>query len=81
MYDAPERLNITRDAPPAMLTFGGGNHFCLGAHLARVELAEALTTLTQRLSHPRRTADAPWKPVIGISGPTELIVDYAPRPN
>lgn len=80
VYDAPERLNITRDAPPAMLTFGGGNHFCLGAHLARVELAEALTTLTQLLSHPRRATDAPWKPIIGISGPTELIVDYAPRP-
>jgi cytochrome P450 len=78
-YDTPGRLNITRDAPPAMLTFGGGNHFCLGAHLARVELAEALTAMTQLLSHPRRTADAPWKPVAGISGPTQLIVDYTPR--
>jgi cytochrome P450 len=81
VYDTPECLNITREAPPAMLTFGGGNHFCLGAHLARVELAEALAALTQMLSHPRRTADAPWKPVTGISGPTQLIVDYAPRPN
>jgi cytochrome P450 len=79
VYDTPGRLNITRDAPPAMLTFGGGNHFCLGAHLARVELAEALTAMTQLLSHPRRTADAPWKPVAGISGPTQLIVDYTPR--
>jgi cytochrome P450 len=79
VYDTPGRLNITRDAPPAMLTFGGGNHFCLGAHLARVELAEALIAMTQLLSHPRRTADAPWKPVAGISGPTQLIVDYTPR--
>jgi cytochrome P450 len=79
VYDTPGCLNITRDAPPAMLTFGGGQHFCLGAHLARVELAEALTTMTQLLSHPRRIADAPWKPVTGISGPTQLVVDYAPR--
>lgn len=81
VYHTPGRLNITRDAPPAMLTFGGGTHFCLGAHLARVELAEALVALTQLLSHPRRAGDARWKPVTGISGPTQLIVDYSPRPN
>jgi cytochrome P450 len=80
-YEAPERLDVTRDARPAMLTFGGGQHFCLGAHLARVELAEALTVMTRVLSRPHRFADAPWKPVTGISGPTQLIVDYAPRPN
>ncbi len=79
VYDAPDHLDITRDAPPAMLTFGGGNHFCLGAHLARVELAEALTALTRMLRCPRRSADAPWKPVAGISGPTQLIVDYTLR--
>jgi len=79
VYDTPGRLNITRDAPPAMLTFGGGNHFCLGAHLARVELAEALGAMTQLLSCPSRTTNAPWKPVTGISGPTQLVVDYCPR--
>jgi cytochrome P450 len=81
VYDTPDRLDITRDAPPAMLTFGGGTHFCLGAHLARVELAEALTPLTQMLSRPRRVAEAPWKPVAGISGPTQLIVEYSSRPS
>ncbi|MEE3064449.1 MAG: cytochrome P450 [Actinomycetota bacterium] len=78
-YDAPDRLDITRDGPPAMLTFGGGNHYCLGAHLARVELAEALAALAQMLTCPRRVGDAPWKPIAGISGPTQLVVDYLPR--
>ncbi|MCV7413274.1 cytochrome [Mycobacterium florentinum] len=80
-YDRPECLDITRDAAPAMLTFGGGSHFCLGAHLARVELAEALTVMTQMLSRPRLAADAPWKPISGISGPRRLIVDYTSRPS
>ena len=34
VYRDPDRLDITRDDPPAMLTFGGGAHYCLGTHLA-----------------------------------------------
>ena len=75
VYDEPDRLDITRDAPPAMLTFGGGIHYCLGAHLARIELAEALTVITRRMSNPRRGA-APWKPVTGITGPTALPIEF-----
>jgi cytochrome P450 len=81
VYETPERLDITRDATARMLTFGGGNHVCLGAHLARVELAEALIALTQQLGPPRRAVDTPWKPITGISGPTQLIVDYVRRPD
>ena len=79
VYDAPDRLDLTRPAPPAMLTFGGGAHFCLGAHLARVELAEALTVLTRTIGRPRRAAGGAWKPVTEISGPTQLVFDYGPR--
>jgi cytochrome P450 len=42
VYDEPDRFDITRKAAPAMLTFGGGIHYCLGAHLARIELAQAV---------------------------------------
>ena len=27
VYDDPDRFDITREAPPAILTFGGGVHF------------------------------------------------------
>jgi cytochrome P450 len=72
----PERLDITREDPPAMLTFGGGVHYCLGAHLARVELTEALRIITARLPNPRRSSPAPWKAITGITGPTTLPIEF-----
>ena len=76
VYDDPDRLDITREGPATMLTFGGGIHYCLGAHLARLELAEALTVITRRMPNPRRTGPAPWKPLIGITGPTTLPIEF-----
>ena len=75
-YDDPDRLDITREGPAPMLTFGGGAHYCLGAHLARIELAEALRVVTRRMPHTRRTGPAPWKPPAGISGPTSLPIAF-----
>ena len=76
VYDHPDRLDITRMAPPAMLTLGGGVHYCLGAHLARVELAEALRVITRRMPNLRRTGPAPWRPPTELSGPTTLPVEF-----
>ena len=69
IYDDPDRLDITRQGAAPMLTFGGGVHYCLGAHLARIELVEALRVITRRMPNARRTGPAPWKPLAGISGP------------
>jgi len=76
VYHNPDRLDITRDAPPGILTFGGGVHYCLGVHLARLELVEALRVITRRVPNPRRTGPAPWKPLTGISGPTTLPLEF-----
>jgi cytochrome P450 len=76
VYDNPDRLDITREDAPAMLTFGGGIHYCLGAHLARAELTQALTVMTQRLRNPRSTGPAPWKPLTGITGPATLPIEF-----
>jgi cytochrome P450 len=59
-----------------MLTFGGGMHYCLGAHLARIELAEALTTMARRMPNIRATGPVPWKSITGISGPASLAVEF-----
>jgi cytochrome P450 len=76
VYDDPDVFDIRREAPPAILTFGGGVHYCLGANLARMELAGALTVLARRMPNPRRIGPAPWKPMLGMSGPTKLIVEF-----
>ncbi|MGV0738411.1 cytochrome P450 [Mycobacterium syngnathidarum] len=76
IYSEPAKFDITRDDPPPILTFGGGAHYCLGANLARRELSEALKILTGRLHNPRRTGPAPWRPLLGMSGPTELPMEF-----
>lgn len=78
-YSDPERLDITRKGAPAVLTFGGGVHYCLGANLARLELAEGLKILARRLPDARRVGPAPWKPMLGMSGPKTLPVEFGPR--
>ncbi len=76
VYQQPDRLDITRDDPPAMLTFGGGVHYCLGSHLARLELTEALRVITRRMPNPRRTGPSPWKAISGITGPITVQLEF-----
>jgi cytochrome P450 len=57
VYDDPDRLDITREGAPAMPVFGGGVHYCLGANLARIELAEAITIMACRMPNIRCSDD------------------------
>lgn len=75
-YDTPDRLDITREGAAPIQTFGGGAHYCLGVHLARIELVEAMRVITRRMSNARRIGPAPWKPPAGISGPTSLPIAF-----
>jgi cytochrome P450 len=74
--DDPDRLDIRRADAPAIQTFGGGMHYCLGANLARLELAEALAVMTRRMPNARRTGPAPWKPVNALGGPITLPIEF-----
>jgi cytochrome P450 len=76
VYDDPDRVDITREGAPAILTFGGGVHYCLGANLARREIAEALNVLTGRLRNPRIAGPVPWKPIVSLSGPKSLPIAF-----
>jgi cytochrome P450 len=51
-------------------------HYCLGAHLARVELVEALRVITARMPNARRTGPAAWQLPTELSGPTTLPIEF-----
>jgi cytochrome P450 len=76
IYDDPDRVDITREGAPPILTFGGGVHYCLGANLARREIAEALNVMTARLRNPRIAGPVPWKPIVSLSGPKSLPIEF-----
>jgi cytochrome P450 len=72
----PDRLDISRRGGPPIQIFGGGMHYCLGANLARLELAQALAVMTRRMPNARRTGPAPWKPVNALGGPITLPIEF-----
>jgi cytochrome P450 len=47
-YPDPDTIRFDRDAPVSLI-FGGGPHYCLGAHLAKAELVIGLGALVRRL--------------------------------
>jgi hypothetical protein len=77
LYDRPDELDITRENIKH-LSFGGGIHFCLGAHLARMEAQLAFETLLERL--PNLKVDNPqgavWRPSFNHRGLTRLDVHW-----
>lgn len=48
VFDRPTSVDLTRE-PNKHLTFGYGTHYCLGAHLARLEIDVAISELFSRL--------------------------------
>jgi cytochrome P450 len=78
-FEDPQEFRIDRAANPH-LTFGQGIHFCLGASLARMEMAIGINTLLQEL--PRLEVAVPpqeleWHRVLILHGVERLPVRFA----
>ena len=76
VFDHADELDVTRDPNPH-LSFGHGMHFCVGAHLARMEMQVAIGTLFARFPETRLVvpADAvPWKVGSAVWGLASLPV-------
>jgi cytochrome P450 len=51
VFTDPNTFDITRDPNPHIAFGGGGPHFCLGAQLARMEIAVLFEELVRRVDH------------------------------
>ena len=81
VFPTPETFDITREpVGQPHLSLGAGIHYCLGASLARAELQEAFTVLSQRMLNLELDGPVVYKPSgIGIFGPASLPVKFTPR--
>ena len=70
-FDRPDRFDVAR-ADPTHIGFGGGIHFCVGAPLARHELAIALADLTANFPDLELAAEPVYHPTFVIRGLTKL---------
>jgi len=78
VFEDPEAFKIDRD--PRHLGFGVGNHFCLGANLARMEMRVAFEELLRRLPDMEYSAGGPQlKPSALVRSCTEMRVRYTPE--
>jgi cytochrome P450 len=77
-FAEPDRFDVGR-TPNEHIAFGGGGpHFCLGAHLARIEINELLSEVLVRMPDLQPTGPTEWLPSNFISGPKHLPVRFTP---
>lgn len=77
-YDQPERFCLGRDTSEH-LAFGSGIHFCLGAHLARLEASIALRHLVERACTIRLAGPPTWGSSATLRGLHRLPLRLEPR--
>jgi cytochrome P450 len=72
-FNDPDGLDLARDPNP-YLSFGAGIHYCLGAPLAKMELAIAFGTLLRRRPALELVEAPRWKPTFVLRGLESLRV-------
>jgi cytochrome P450 len=78
-YASPDEFDIrVPRETKRMLTFGAGVHYCVGANLARAELAEALAFLARNAERIELAGDPVLQSVSGIYGVDALPVRVVP---
>ncbi|MEU5515209.1 cytochrome P450 [Streptomyces griseoaurantiacus] len=74
VFEAPETLDLTRRDNPH-ISFSAGIHYCIGAPLARMELAASMTALLDRAPTLRLAAEPERRPNFVMRGLEGLSVE------
>ncbi|MFJ3308535.1 cytochrome P450 [Streptomyces sp. NPDC086549] len=74
VFTAPESLDLTREDNPH-ISFSAGIHYCIGAPLARIELAASMTALLEKAPMLSLAAEPRRKPNFVIRGLEGLSVE------
>jgi cytochrome P450 len=78
----PDRFDVGRSPNDHVAFGGGGPHFCLGAHLARLEISAMFRQLITRMPDLSAAGPVEWLPSNFISGPKRMPVRFTPaRPS
>jgi cytochrome P450 len=70
-FDDPDRFDVRRDTS-GHVAFGHGLHFCLGAHLARLEAITAVNRLLGEADGLELAGPVSWSTTPSLSGPVSL---------
>lgn len=80
LFADPDRFDITRprreDVKNNHRAFGIGEHFCLGSHLARLELNIVFEELVKRVRNPRLNGEIKWLRSNFIHGIKEMPIVF-----
>jgi len=75
----PFRFDVARTDADLSLGFGSGRHYCLGAHLAKLEIKAFFKELIPRLESMQLTGEPSLTHSVLVSGPKHLPVTYRLR--
>jgi len=78
VFPEPQRFDIRR-TPNDHVAFGYGEHYCLGANLARMELQEIFREIVTRIDDIERTAKPRRLRSNFINGVKEMRVRFTPE--
>jgi cytochrome P450 len=79
VFADPDLLDLSRDPNDHVAFGGGGPHFCLGAHFARLEVGTMMREIVTRLPDIEPAGPSTWLPSNFICGPIHLPVRFSPQ--